>query len=359
MLVALVFSFGITPAGAARSSTSKTPIFVDTDIGIDDAVAITWLLKQRSAKIVGFSTVHGNTTVDNATRNLLTLLDAFGLEKPISIGAAEPLEFPRFRTGALVHGPDGFWFAQRPHDISALPTDAPAAIADAARNNPNLTIVALGPLTNIAQAVEEYPSDLAGVRLVALGGGKRGNISPVAEFNIYSDPQALDIVLASQMRVELVTVEAFEQVEVDSNRFLAKISARNDALSQIFAQILPPYFGALSQGAGDNAAIADVAAAVYALRSDMGTPTPALVRVVTENGYTRGQTLIGDTFNHRIALIANAEEISLIADQAFIPGFDLNAMLFGILVRQPDNAQVILDVKGKQMARLVENMFAR
>ncbi len=358
ILLALVLSLGFTPLEAAPPN-STTSIFVDTDIGVDDAVAIAWLLKERSANIVGFSTVYGNSTAENATRNLLTLLATAQVQKPITIGANTPLVFPRFRTGALVHGPDGFWFAQQPFDISQLPTNAPAAIAAAARANPGLTILALGPLTNIAKAVQQYPADLAGVRLVALGGGTRGNITPVAEYNIYSDPHALEVVLASQMRIELVTVDAFQQVTVDEERFIRRLAQRGGTVGQLLAAILPPYFDILTPNERGEIAIADAAAAIYAVRPDLGTPTSALVRTITDSSYARGQTVIATTFNQRISLIADPEEISQIADQAFTPGFDLNAALLAILARQPDNAQVVLDVNGPAISRQLERVLTR
>ncbi|HWQ12054.1 MAG TPA: nucleoside hydrolase, partial [Roseiflexaceae bacterium] len=152
-------------------------LFVDTDAGVDDAVAIAWLL--RAARVVGFSTVFGNSTVEDATRNLLTLLEAAGQRVPVAVGAAGPLAGERPRTATLIHGPDGFWGAQRRYDLCDLPHDAPAAIAAAARAHPGLTLVALGPLTNVALAAQRFPQELAGRRLVALGGAWRGgNTTP-------------------------------------------------------------------------------------------------------------------------------------------------------------------------------------
>ena len=205
---------------------SPTPLFVDTDMGVDDAVAVAWLLAQQSARIVGFSTVFGNATVEHVTANLLTLLDAAGCQIPITMGAAAPLVFPPYWAGALVHGPDGFWGAQEPHDLRGLPHDAPAALAAAARTTPGLTILALGPLTNLALAVQTYPEDLAGAHVIALGGARHGgNTTPLAESNIYVDSHALEIVLDSSLQVELVMRDAFDQLEVEAEHFVAQLAA--------------------------------------------------------------------------------------------------------------------------------------
>lgn len=354
-LALLALTATVAPTEAGRNQPTG-PLFIDTDIGVDDAVAIAWLFEQPRAEIVGFTTVFGNTSVDNATRNLLTLFGAAGEQYPVTVGAADPLSLPRTRTGALVHGPDGLWFAQQPADITGLPTDAPAALAAAARAHPDLTIVALGPLTNVARAVAAYPADMAGVRLVALGGAQRGgNRTPVAEFNIYADPDALAAVLASDMQVELLTLDAFSQVTVGAERFVGRLARRGDALGGLLAQTFGAYVQAqqISNSSG-RSAIPDAAAVVYALYPDLGSAQSALVKVVTDDGLARGQTLIATDVAARLPVIADDAELSSLADQAFTPGFDLNAAIGGILVRDPDNTQVVLDVREGSIVRLLE-----
>lgn len=362
-LLALTVALLLAPgsAGAGRTGQAATPVFVDTDIGVDDAVAIAWLMEQPNARIVGFTTVNGNTSNENAARNLLTLFGTAGRSYPVTVGAATPLELPATRTGPLVHGPDGLWFNQAPADISALPTDGPAALAAAARANPGLTIVALGPLTNIAQAVQQYPADMAGVRLVALGGAQHGgNSTPVSEFNIFADPHALAIVLSSGMRIELVTLDAFDQLGFDVTKFPARLASRGGDTGALLSRALAGYFG-VQQIAGpvSAAAIPDVAAVVYALHPRYGTPQSALIQVITANDITRGQTIIGTDLSDRIPMIAGDAELSALADQAFTPGFDLGAAVGGILARQPDNATVVLDIDERTMVRLVERSLAR
>jgi inosine/uridine nucleosidase len=337
---------------------SPIPLFIDTDMGVDDAVAVAWLLAQQSARIVGFSTVFGNAAVEHVAANLLTLLDAAGRQIPVTIGAAAPLLFPPYLAGALVHGPDGFWGAQVPHDLRGLPHDAPAALAAAARTTPGLTILALGPLTNLALAAQTYPEELAGVHVIALGGARHGgNTTPLAEFNIYADPQALEIVLDSSLRVEMVMRDAFDRVEVDAERFVAQLAAIGGPVGQLLAGILTPYCQMAALGGGAPT-IPDAAAAIYALRPDLGTATSALVQVITDDGYARGQTIVADTLAYRISLIASPSEISDLALRFTAPGFDLQATIADILRRRPDNACVVLDVDGREMVRLLEQTLA-
>lgn len=346
-------------SGTGVLSASVTPplphvqVFVDTDIGVDDAVAISWLLREPSAEVLGFTTVAGNSSVENATRNLLTLLDAADRRVPVTSGAVAPLVFPASHVGAFVHGPDGLWFAQRPQDLSAIPSDAPAAIAAAARTHPGMTLLALGPLTNIAQAVQRYPDDLAGVHIIALVGARvGGNRTPVAEANAYFDPQALAVVLNSGLNVTLVTLDAFAQLTVDSVEFPRELAQHGGALGQFLAAPLGAYFQAETRGAGGMAPVPDAAVAIYMLRPALGSPASALVDVATDSGLTRGQTVIATDPNMKLTMIADDAQLSALACQALTtPGFDLPAAMGQIMARRPDNATVVPAIDANAMRR--------
>jgi inosine-uridine nucleoside N-ribohydrolase len=356
LLIALLACLLIGPRHAQAAPRPQIEIFVDTDIGVDDAVAIAWLLKNRSANVIGFTTVTGNATAENATQNLLTLLDvAHRQEIPVTVGASAPLELPASHIGAFTHGPSGLWFSQVPHDISGLPHDAPKAIADAAVAHSGMTLLALGPLTNVALAAQRYPSAMANVRVVSLAGSLGpGNSTPVSEFNAYFDPKALDIALESHLNVTLVTHDAFKQMTVDSAEFAQQLNEDGGALGQLLASALAPYFASVTQGAGGPAQIPDVVAAIYAVRPELGTPTSGLVDVATADGLTRGLTVIATTTNAKVTMIASDAEMSALVDRLFSePGFNLFAALIEILMRRPDNAQVVLDVKDKQMANIL------
>jgi inosine-uridine nucleoside N-ribohydrolase len=109
----------------------------------------------------------------------------------------------------------------------------------------------------------------------------------------------------------------------------------------------------------DKAAIPDAAAVVYALNGNLGTPTSALVRVVTDSGDTRGLTIIGDSLNSRMPMLASDEELSALSDRLLEPGFDLNAAIGAVLAREPDNATVILDIDEDRVVRLFERSLFR
>ncbi len=339
-----------------RPRPAATKVFIDTDSGVDDIFAIAYLLKERSINVLGFTTVNGNTTVSNATNNLLTLFDVIGTTKPVTIGAAAPLQLPASRVGQLIHGPSGIWFSQTQHNLAALPTDAPAAIAAAARANPGMTLLTLGPLTNVAQAAQRFPQDLAGVKIVALAGARGpGNRTPVAETNVFIDPQASEIVFRSGLNLTMITLDAFKQVTVDSAEFTQELTNDGGQLGQFLASIFGPYSNALTQGQGGLVGLPDVAAAVYVVQPSVGTPTSGLVRIVTNTDYTRGQTIIAIEPNAKIGLVTDDAQLSGLADQVFTtPNFNLFFALAVFFAQNPDNAQVVLDVYERPLLRLFE-----
>lgn len=351
IIIISLTTFLFLPLGNAAQSNTSTHIFIDADPGVDDAVAIAWLLEEPSANIVGISTVAGNTTVEDATRNTLSLLDvAERTDIPVTIGAAAPLELPLSRVGVFVHGPDGVWGAQQPQDLSALPTDAPAAIAEAARQNPDMTLLTLGPLTNVAQAIEQYPEDLANVKLLALIGAQNGgNRTPVAETNAFIDPQALTIVLESDIDLTLVPLEAFEQLQVSVDSFPRVFERRFGLVGEFLSVPLQQYFLQVQEETG-TAAIPDAVAAILALQPQLGPTTSALVDSVENDDITRGQTVIETNAFDKVPMIADDAELSALAERAITdPDFDQAAAIGAILARRPDNAQVILNIDERTM----------
>lgn len=360
LLTVLLVSIGMTHANAHAAAPSAPPtarhaIFVDTDTGVDDAVALALLLRAPSINLVGISTVAGNTSVDNATRNVLTVLDAANRTVSVTIGAAKPLVFPASHVGAFIHGPDGFWFAQKPHDLTALPHDAPRAIIAAARANPGMTLLALGPLTNVAQAIQQDPQAMAQISIVALAGAQKGgNRSPVAESNAFNDPQALDQVVQSQVPLTLITLDAFEAATIDSTLAVKALASSRDPLLQLLAQPLAAYANAQTNGAGGPISIPDAVAATYVLTPQIGTAQGAVVAVETSAGPTRGQTIIATDPHQKVFMVADDAELSALADAVFSGQVsDVNAAIGAILARHPDDAQVVLTLdtptRGKRL----------
>ena len=188
-------------------------VLIDTDPGIDDAIAILLALASPELDVAGITVVHGNVPVEACTLNALKVLDLAGRrDVPVVTGAAAPL-VRQARHAEAVHGPDGLGgLFPPPDDAHPFAADAAAFIARSldAGEEPT-TLIALGPLTNVATAILATPGLTERLeRIVAMGGAIRreGNVTPAAEFNIYADPEAAAIVLRSGVPVTLVPLDA-------------------------------------------------------------------------------------------------------------------------------------------------------
>lgn len=185
-------------------------IWIDTDTASDDAVAILMALRWPDEEIIveGISTVSGNVSVEECTRNALYTVDLCGKQVPVYQGAGKPfLQEPVF--GYFFHGPDGMGGMNYPEPgLQVQEQHAVNALIDCIRANPNeIILVTLGPLTNIALALSIAP-DLAGkIPMCYVMGGAAatlGNITPAAEFNIYVDPEAAKMVFHSGLPLTMV-----------------------------------------------------------------------------------------------------------------------------------------------------------
>jgi len=190
---------------------------IDTDPGIDDALALLLAWASPELTLAGITTVAGNVVVADATRNLFRLIELCGVTAPpLAQGAAAPLS-RALVTATGYHGADGLsdvpgWPATPP--APAEPTAAELIVDIVARSVEPLTLIALGPLTNVALALALDPVALRRLaRVVVMGGAVDvpGNVTPTAEFNIHVDPEAAERVLAAGLTLDLVPLDATRQ----------------------------------------------------------------------------------------------------------------------------------------------------
>ncbi|WP_281355643.1 nucleoside hydrolase [Mycolicibacterium madagascariense] len=179
---------------SGANGSSAAPIFVDVDTGVDDAMALAYLLASDDARIVGIASTAGNVPVDQVCANNLGLLALCGADVPVSRGSDRPLAAP-LRTAEDTHGPEGLGYARLPsRDGTLTDYDAATAWVKAARDHPGELIgLVTGPLTNLALAMRIEPALPRLLRrLVVMGGAfdYRGNTTPVAEWNISVDPES-------------------------------------------------------------------------------------------------------------------------------------------------------------------------
>jgi len=186
-------------------------VVIDTDCGVDDAVAVMIALAHRELEVLGLTTVNGNVGVKQVTENVLRLLPVLGREDiPVYGGASRPL-IARPHHAPGVHGRNGLGDIELPDAGKRIEdAGAPDGLLALARENPGLTLVALGPLTNVAIALNLHPEleDLLG-EIVSMGGAVgRGNVTPYAEFNYYVDPESVRVVLESRVPLTVVAWDA-------------------------------------------------------------------------------------------------------------------------------------------------------
>ncbi len=349
---------GIAPMVEAKHTSTPIPMVIDADPGVDDSATIAYLLNHPDlVQILGITVLAGNTTVENAANNALLLVNtAQRTDIPVVMGAAGPLVLPASHQGMFVHGPDGLWFTgwSNPQDISGLSQDAPGFLCSQAQSG--VTLLALGPLTNIANAVQACPDSMKLYKIIWLGGAKsvqgEGN-TPVSVFNPWFDPDAAQIVLNAGLNITMVTTDAARTVTISTDT-LNKLNQHGNTLGKLLAPALQQYASLFATSTGRHGklrvALFDPTAGVLAAHPDWITSQSGLVVVQTPDGPARGQTIIALTMADRLSLIASDAELSAIADQAYSdPSFDLQAALGAILFRQPDNAQIVLTVNATKI----------
>jgi inosine-uridine nucleoside N-ribohydrolase len=214
---------------------------IDTDPGLDDALALLYAWASAELRLAAITTVAGNVSVSDATRNLFRLVALCGIQPPpIAEGAAAPLA-RRLVTATHYHGDDGLgdlpdWPAP-PGTLA--PQDASALIVETARGaREPLTLIALGPLTNVALALERDARALRRLaRVVVMGGAVdvRGNVTPTAEFNIHVDPDAAARVMAAELPLDLVPLDATRQAVVSRADFERALRRRPGPLAERIA----------------------------------------------------------------------------------------------------------------------------
>jgi purine nucleosidase len=185
----------------------KTEFLIDTDTASDDAVALIMALRHPEVEVAGITTVAGNVEVRQASRNALYTAELCGSSVPVFTGAEKPLKRAHL-SADWFHGRDGLGDHEYPApQRSPEKVGAVAAIVELIEAHPGIVMVTLGPLTNVALALQKRPGIAKKVsRCVVMGGAPccEGNVTPAAEYNIWCDPEAARIVARSGLPVEMV-----------------------------------------------------------------------------------------------------------------------------------------------------------
>ncbi len=289
------------------------PILLDCDPGHDDAIALLLALASPEVELLGVTTVAGNQTLDKTTANAIRVLELAGRgEVPVAAGADRPLVRDR-HVAANVHGESGLDGPDLPPPKGA-PVDA-HAIDFLAEHLAGATLVATGPLTNVALLLARYP-EARPERLVLMGGAiAEGNVTPAAEFNIWADPEAAARVFASGLDVTMVGLDVTHRALV--TRAHAEQLRGAGRIGRFVAELLD-FYGVFHREVYrfDGSPVHDAVALAQVIRPDLLELEQLNVRVDCESELCRGRTVV-DVWR-RTGLEPNANVAVGIDSQAFL-----------------------------------------
>ncbi|WP_336206100.1 nucleoside hydrolase [Nonomuraea sp. LPB2021202275-12-8] len=277
-----------------------TKVLIDCDPGIDDAMALALAAGAPGIELVAITTVGGNVDLSLTTANALALREFLDLgDIPVTPGSAGALLHRTVRAGDI-HGDTGLGGAVLPAPLLAVSEGhAVDRIIDTLRAAPGeITLVAIGPLTNIALAVRREPRIVEWARdLVIMGGSfTRGNHNPAAEFNMLADPEAAAIVFEAGWTVKMLGLDVTLTAVVTS-----AVLDRMRPLGRLAELLVPAaqFYGAVTDLAGP--AIHDACAVAYVMDPSLVTMVPAVVNVEVIGEYTRGMTVVDFRLRERRA----------------------------------------------------------
>ncbi|WBW73626.1 uridine ribohydrolase Urh2 [Schizosaccharomyces osmophilus] len=269
------------PRNGLMNGSKRKPVdvWIDCDPGHDDVVALMIAASADHCNILGLSTVHGNTTVENATHNALSVMELLKKNVDVHSGAAKPLMRPS-KLATHIHGVNGL------ADIALLPDqpkkraapDAVVAMHQAISQNPvPVTLVATGPLTNVALMLATYPKVTENIeRLVFMGGSTGiGNITSQAEFNMFADPEAAKLVLETSSlvgKLYMIPLDVTHNVLMDSS-IMTKLQQHASPIAETILELMTVFQATYETvyGFKNGVPVHDACAIVYALWPEIMT----------------------------------------------------------------------------------------
>lgn len=273
-----------------------TPLVIDTDPGVDDAIALLLAAVSPEVDLRAVTTVFGNVPVEQTTENALRILSLAGADEvPVAAGADRPLVHPQPHRAAHIHGANGLGGVELPRAQRwSDRTPAVRFLADLLYASPvPVTVCAIGPLTNIALLAATDPGASARIgRLVVMGGAYGpGNVTPTAEFNVWSDPEAAQRVFSSALPVTMVGLDVTRPTAMDA-KGVHRIGA-SGPVGAAAAAMLEHYldFYVRVQG-GSGVVIHDALAVLEAIQPGILRTVARPIVVDCGHGPGRGTTLV-------------------------------------------------------------------
>lgn len=224
----------------------KIPVIIDCDPGVDDALALMMAFAKKELDIKAITSVSGNVGIEYTTHNARLVAGILGMDVPVAMGAAKPIIAPK-RFADKTHGSDGFGGASSLFDENHLAPlsdkNAVELMADVLRNSEEkVTIIAIGPLTNIAVFLMAHPELKDKIEMLSIMGGSTtvGNTAPKVEFNFMVDPHAAHVVLNSGLKIVLAGLNVTLQAYV-TDEDIERLDGRGTEVAKVAAKILAAY----------------------------------------------------------------------------------------------------------------------
>jgi inosine-uridine nucleoside N-ribohydrolase len=284
------------PAFLASAFTETTPkrVIIDTDPGTDDAMAIILALNSPELKVEALTVVPGNVDGRQGLENALKIVSLAGrCDVTVAGGAQHPLN-QKLITAQFWHGRNGLADVELPPSkCRADPRFGPDLIIEMIHKFPHeITLIPVGPLTNIALAVSKDPSIAGLVKDIVIMGGSitGGNVNGAAEANIYNDPEAAQIVFNAGWTVTMVGSDVGERTLI-TRKYLALLQSSHGPQSDFIAKIADFYLTRSEKSGYSGAAMYDPLAVGIALDPTLGTLKEMHVDVETKGEFTRGETV--------------------------------------------------------------------
>ncbi|MBN4047411.1 nucleoside hydrolase [Acidimicrobiaceae bacterium AH-315-P05] len=270
-------------------------VIIDTDPGVDDAMAILMALASPEIEVLGLTTVFGNATSEITTSNALTLLETVGRSDiGVAVGEAKPIASDYLGPVPQVHGTNGLGDAELSPPVASCSSESAADLIHrfAVAEPGKVTLLALGPLTNLAVALKRYPGLPKLIERVVVMGGNAlvpGNATPVAEANINNDPEAADLVFGAGWPVTMVGLDVTHQINL-TGAAIERITGAESAGARLLRQALPLYRNFFETMTGiDGIYLHDPSTVAYLLDPHAFTVQRWPIRVETES-FSRGKT---------------------------------------------------------------------
>ena len=291
---ALISIFVLTLLTNAFAQATPKRVIIDTDPGTDDAMAIILALNSPELKVEALTVVPGNVDGRQGLENALKIVSLAGrCDVAVAGGAQHPLN-QKLITAQFWHGKNGLANVELPPTkCKADPRFGPDLIIEMVHKYPHeITLIPVGPLTNIALAVSKDPSIAALVKDIVIMGGSitGGNVNGAAEANIYNDPEAAQIVFNAGWMVTMVGSDVGERTLI-TRKYLAELQSLHGPQSDFIAKIADFYLNRSEKSGYSGAAMYDPLAVGIALDPTLGTLKEMHVDVETKGEFTRGETV--------------------------------------------------------------------